>query len=278
MCRPRSRPIVAIKVAESPAFGRASMRWFHTFEAGKTGQPGAPGSDGAPPCRSMDGSPDRADPSRPGPRPCRVNPSPSVSTLFGWVPRFCSLRLLRPSLSRSSFASGRRSPSVSALRGWTTARGSLQFHRPSWSGSSTVVGAAVAVAVLLLRVRLREVLVPIGQPVAVRILLGVRQAVPVGVLRGRARPRAIALERCRAGRRGRCRSRPAHRCRQERAQQERRPPRRARTADGIAMPVAHQSAIRASGHRRRDPAGSPDGCRAMRGADTCGTGQLLKST
>ena len=136
MCRPRSRPIVAIKVAESPAFGRASIRWFHTFDAGKTGQPGAPGSDGAPPvlvdgwlAGSVGSVPARTS-------PLSVNPSPSVSTLLGWVPRFCSLRLLRPSLSRSSFASERRSPSVSALRGWTTARGSLQFHRPSRSGSS----------------------------------------------------------------------------------------------------------------------------------------------
>ena len=38
-----------IRVAEVAAFGRASIRWFHTFDAGKTGQPGAPGSDGAPP-------------------------------------------------------------------------------------------------------------------------------------------------------------------------------------------------------------------------------------
>src|SRR5262245_25610881 len=47
MWRPRSRPIVAIIVAEFAATPRASMRVFQTFVVGKIGQPEAPGRVGA---------------------------------------------------------------------------------------------------------------------------------------------------------------------------------------------------------------------------------------
>ena len=46
MCRPRSRPIVAISVAELAATGRPSMRMFQTLVVGKIGQTGAPGTVG----------------------------------------------------------------------------------------------------------------------------------------------------------------------------------------------------------------------------------------
>jgi hypothetical protein len=46
MCRPVSRPIAAIIVAEFDATGRSSIRMFHTFVPGKTEHPDAPGSDG----------------------------------------------------------------------------------------------------------------------------------------------------------------------------------------------------------------------------------------
>src|SRR2546423_12686675 len=42
----RSRPIDATIVAESAATGRLSTRWFHGFEAVKTGQPARRGGGG----------------------------------------------------------------------------------------------------------------------------------------------------------------------------------------------------------------------------------------
>ena len=49
MCRPRSRPIAPIIVAESAATARPSTGMFQTLSAGKIGQAGAPGTVGAPP-------------------------------------------------------------------------------------------------------------------------------------------------------------------------------------------------------------------------------------
>src|SRR5260221_9446559 len=48
MWSPRSRPIELIKVAESAATGRLSIRTFQTLVAGKTVQLDAPGRVGAP--------------------------------------------------------------------------------------------------------------------------------------------------------------------------------------------------------------------------------------
>src|SRR5581483_3447988 len=48
-CRPVSRPIEAISCAEFAATGSLSTRWFHGFDAGKTGQPAIVGEPAAPP-------------------------------------------------------------------------------------------------------------------------------------------------------------------------------------------------------------------------------------
>jgi hypothetical protein len=49
MCRPRSRPIAEISVAEFVATGRPSIRTFQTFVVGKMPQVRAPGIVGERP-------------------------------------------------------------------------------------------------------------------------------------------------------------------------------------------------------------------------------------
>ena len=181
MCRPRSRPIVLIRVAESAATGRPSIRTFQTLVAGKTGQFGAPGRVGAPPGgrrrRGHRGGRGRRRGGwgRGGRRGRRRRWTGRRNWRRRWTGRRRGARRRRGRRGGRRARSGRRR----GLR--LRARPARGRQRARAGAVLDAVGEPVAIRVGDPRLRPQPLLRSVGQPIPVRVLAAVPQAVAIGV-------------------------------------------------------------------------------------------------